>query len=191
LIAAGETEAFLTQYCSAEAMVVPVPSETPVEEAVSIDATATATSIATDTPVPAEQVIIIPQQNILILQPFLAGGVSACDTGLGFINFPISEPIPDLTGKNVTVSLNGRQVNCTVVGSRGQVLGCSLPTGTTFPVTVKVNLDDVEVNNFSFSGATCIKTAPTKEKEQNESGGNTPVAPTPIDCSIDPYNPAY
>lgn len=189
VIAAGEKEAFLAQYCSAEAMIAaPAASETPTEEPASTVVTPTA-STSTATSVPTEQVIIIPQQNIFILQPVLAGGVSACDTRLGFINFPISDPIPDLTGKNVTVSLNGRQVNCTVAGSRNQVLACSLPTGTTFPVTVKASLDDVEVNNFSFNGAICTKTLPTQENEPNDSTTQVPTT-VPIDCTLDPYNPA-
>lgn len=151
-----------------------VPSPTPI--------TTTATPVATSTPSETGQ------ENSSTLQPILAGSVSACDTGMGFINFPISEPIPDLTGKNITVSIDGQRVNCTVAGSRNQVLACSLPASTNFPVTVIVNLDNVEVNNFSYNGATCINTVPTKEKDPNDP--NTPVpTPTPVDCELAPYSP--
>jgi hypothetical protein len=160
-----------------------VPSPTPT-----ITPTFTATPIFTATPLPPGQSIIITPQNILILQPVLAGSVSACDTGLGFINFPLTDPLPDLTGKNLEVIFNGYLVNCTIAGSRNQVLACSLPADTTFPLNVGTTVDSVQVDNFSFSGATCIKTVPTKERDPNDP--NTPVAPTPVDCTIDPYNPA-
>ncbi|HCR70411.1 MAG TPA: hypothetical protein DIW23_03115 [Anaerolineae bacterium] len=159
-----------------------VPSPTP---------TITATPVFTATPSETGQEIIIPQPNILILQPVLAGNVSACDTGLGFINFPMSEPIPDLTGKNLEVIFNGYKVNCTIAGSRNQVLSCSLPPDTTFPLQVGTTVDSVQVDSFSFDGAICTKTVPTKEKDPNDP--NTPippVVPTPVDCNADPYNPA-
>lgn len=170
LLKAGDTTAYLAQYCSPEAMVVATPTEEPV-------ATATATST------PEEQVIVIPEQNLLILQPVLAGNVTACDTGLGFINFPLFQPQPDLTGKSVSIYLNGSKANCSLAGSQSQLLGCSLPAGIAFPLIVSASIDDVEVNNFSFDGAICTKTQATKEPNEDE-----PVAPTepPVDCDVNP-----
>ncbi|MBL8089926.1 MAG: hypothetical protein KF758_07390 [Anaerolineales bacterium] len=158
-----------------------VPSPTP---------TITATPVPTATPLQPGQSIVIPQPNILILQPVLAGSVSACDTGLGYINLPLADPMPDLTGKNLEVIINGYKVNCAIAGSRNQLLACSLPPDRTFPLNIGTTVDSVQVDSFSFSGATCTHTVPTKEKDPNDP--NAPVVPiaTPVDCIADPYNPA-
>ncbi len=161
-----------------------IPSPTPT-----ITPTLTATPVFTATPSETGQEIIIPQPNILILQPVLAGSVSTCDTGLGFINFPLADPLPDLTDKNLEVIINGYKVNCTIAGSRNQLLSCSLPTDMTFPLRVGTTVDSVQVDSFSFSGATCTNTMPTKERDPNDP--DTPVVPPiPVDCVADPYNPA-
>jgi hypothetical protein len=183
-IAVGGQRGFLAQHCSPEAMIDP-------------DATATSTATATATTAPEEQVVVIAPQNILILPPVLDGGVSACDTGLGFINFTLANTAPDLAGKNVTVTLNDSEVNCVITGSQSQLLGCSLPAGITFPATVKVQLDDVEVNNFSFDGADCTHRVPTRDTDEEEpvdpaapTDPAAPAAPTATpDCVADPYHP--
>lgn len=168
----------------------------PIEATATATPTLTATPVPTATPLPPGQSIIIPQPNILILQPVLAGSVSACDTGLGFINFPLADPLPDLTGKNLEVIINGYKVNCTIAGSRNQVLACSLPPDITFPLSVGTTVDSVQVDSFSFDGAICTHTVPTKEREPNDpdnpvapNAPNTPI-PTPVDCDADPYNPS-
>ena len=154
-----------------------VPSPTPT-----VTPTLTATPVFTATPSETGQ-------EIIILQPVLAGSVSACDTGLGFINFPLADPLPDLTDKNLEVIINGYKVNCTIAGSRNQLLSCSLPTDITLPLRVGTTVDSVQVDSFSFSGATCTNTVPTKERDPNDP--DTPVVPpTPVDCVADPYNPA-
>lgn len=177
LLKAGDTTSFLSQYCSPEAMVVATPTEEPV-----------ATSTATATSTPEEQVIVIPQPNILILQPVLAGSVTACDTGLGFINLPLADPMPDLTGKELEVIINGYKVNCTIAGSRNQVLSCNLPPDRTFPLNIGTTVDSVQVDSFSFSGATCTNTVPTKERDPNDPNTPAPTS-TPVDCGLDPYHP--
>lgn len=117
--------------------------------------------------------------------PVLAGSVSACDIGLRFINFPLANPLPDLTGKSVSVFLNGSKVNCRVAGSNNQLLACTLPQGTVFPVIVSVTVDGLEVNNFSFDGAICANTRPTEEPD--EGGGEEPASTEPaVDCEINP-----
>ncbi|MBX3038130.1 MAG: hypothetical protein KF758_14555 [Anaerolineales bacterium] len=178
LLKAGDSTAYLAQYCSPEAMVVATSTQEPV-------ATATATST------PQEQVIVIPQPNILILQPVLAGTVSACDTGLGYINLPLADPMPDLTGKELEVIINGYKVNCAIAGSRNQLLACSLPPeDRTFPLNIGTTVDSVQVDSFSFDGATCTNTVPTKEKDPNDPDTSVVPTSTPVDCIADPYNPA-
>lgn len=172
MLEAGDRAGFLSQYCSPEAMVAAATPEAP---------TLTPSPTPTNTPQAAAQelLIIIPTQNLLILPPVLAGGVTACDTGLGFINFPLASPQPDLSGRSVSILLNGNKLNCKVAGSQSQVLGCSLPAGASFPATVSAKLDDVEVNNFPFDGAICTNTVPTREKET--SAPPTATVP-PVDC---------
>lgn len=170
---AGDTPGFLAQYCSPEAMTAADTPEAPTEE-----------PSPTPTDTAQEQVIIIPTQNLLILPPVLAGNVTACDTGLGFINFPLADPQPDLSGKSVSVFLNGNKVNCRLAGSQSQLLGCSLPPGTTFPVIVSASIDDVEVNNFPFNGAICTNTVPTRETEDDSEP--TATSQPPVDCEVNP-----
>ena len=122
------------------------------------------------------------------LQPLLKGTVSACDTAQGFINFPLAESTPDIVGKTLGVTINGKAVNCGIPAVNASVLSCPLPPGTAFPITVSVNLAGVEVNNFSNDGYFCTNTS------SNPGGGSTtdtteeePVAP--LTCVPDPYNP--
>jgi hypothetical protein len=175
---AGDTAGFLSQYCSPEAMVAANTPEVPT-------LTPSPTSTSTAQAAAQEQVIIIPTQNLLILPPVLAGGVTACDTGLGFINFPLASPQPDLSGRSVSILLNGNKLNCKVAGSQSQVLGCSLPPGASFPATVSASIDDVQVNNFPFDGAICTNTVPTKETQDSASPA---TAEPPVDCEENPYH---
>lgn len=171
-----EKTAFKAQYCSAETAASTETLSAPIE-APSETPTATEPPTATQ-----EESIVIATQDLLILQPILAGSVTACDTGLGFINFSLADSLPDLTGKSVSVLINGNKVNCALAGSNSQLLGCSLPAGTVFPLNVSTTLDGVAVDNFSFNGAICTRTSATKEVDEN------PEQPTqpPVDCDVNP-----
>lgn len=120
------------------------------------------------------------------ITPVLAGNVTACDTGLRFINFPLVSPLQDLTGKSAVLFINGTRVNCRIAGSQQQLLGCSLPERTVFPINVRVTLDDVEVNNFSFDGAICVNTEPTSPPPSGDDAPPPTAVPTP-DCDGDDY----
>ncbi|MBL8101710.1 MAG: hypothetical protein JNM02_04200 [Anaerolineales bacterium] len=156
-IPVDEKTAFLSQYCSAEAMVKAEPSPT-------------ATAAPTDTLTPApegaqEQPIIVQPPNLLIRQPLLSGDVTACYTTEGFINFTLFQPVLDINGKDVALSINGTQVKCSIPANNPSLYSCSLPAGTKFPAKIIVTVDGNEVNNFSFDGATCVKTEPSKESD--------------------------
>lgn len=144
----------------------------------------TATATATDT----ETAPLAPPTDPPALQPVLAGSVTVCDTGLQYINFPLADPLPDLTGKSVSILLNGVRVKCKVAGSDQRLLGCTLPSDTVFPLLVTATIDGEEVNNFSFDGAICTRTQPSKVPETEEESA-PPVEPTP-DCDVnpDPFN---
>lgn len=173
----------MSQYCSAEAM---NPDNTPNKPNAPTEVPS-----PTPTNIPEEQAIVIPTQNLLYLQPVLEGSVSACDTGMGYINLPLADPMPDLTGKELEVIINGYKVNCMVAGSRNQVLSCNLPPeDSTFPLRIGTTVDSVQVDSFTFSGATCMHTVPTKERDPNDPNIHAPIpTSTQVDCDADPYNP--
>lgn len=119
------------------------------------------------------------------LKPLLKGIVSACDTAQGYINFPLAESNPDIVGKTLGVTINGKAVNCGIPSVNTSVLACPLPPGAVFPITVSVTLAGVEVNNFSNDGYFCTNTP-------SNTGGQTtteeePVAP--LTCVPDPDDP--
>ena len=121
------------------------------------------------------------------LTPLLKGSVSACDTAQGFINFPLAESNPDIVGKTLGVTLNGKAVNCGIPAVNTSVLACPLPPGTVFPITVSVTLAGVEVNNFSNDGYFCTNTSSNTGSEDTTE--EEPVAPLScIPNPIDPYS---
>ena len=119
------------------------------------------------------------------LQPLLKGTVSACDTAQGFINFPLAVSNPDLAGKTLGVTINGKAVNCGIPAVNTSVLACPMPPGTVFPITVSVTLAGVEVNNFSNDGYFCTNTSSSTGSEDTTE--EEPVAP--LTCIPDPDNP--
>lgn len=122
------------------------------------------------------------------LQPLLKGSVSACDTAQGYINFPLAESNPDIVGKTLGVTLNGKAVNCGIPSVNASVLSCPLPPGTVFPITVSVTLAGVEVNNFSNDGYFCTNIpSNTGSEDTTTEEEEEPVAP--LSCIPDPDNP--
>ncbi len=158
--------AYKAQYCSAEAMVAAVPSATP-----------TVTPTATPADVPAQDLpIIIPPPNLLIVQPLLSGAITACDLRGNFINFRLAEPLLDINGKTVELTMNGLPANCSIPNSNPSLYSCALPQNlSSFPVQIIVKVDGTEVNNFSFDGSSCI----VIEKQEQEEEIPAPVIPPP------------
>ena len=147
----------------------PAPTEPPTEEP-------TEEPAATEPPVESAP-----------LTPLLKGSVSACDTAQGYINFPLAESNPDIVGKTLGVTINGKAVNCGIPAVNTSVLACPLPPGTVFPITVSVTLAGVEVNNFSNDGYFCTNTSNNTGSEDTTE--EEPVAPLScIPNLIDPYS---
>ena len=113
----------------------PTPAETPTLQA---SATATAT------------VTIAPTGS-----PLFTGQVTMCDTGGNLISFRMSDPVPDLTGKTLTVEIAGQESVCTVNPVNTSLMTCTMPPDTVFPASVVVNLDGAVVNEFTFNGIGC------------------------------------
>lgn len=88
--------------------------------------------------------------------PLLTGQVTKCDMGLNLINFRIAEPVPDLTGKALTVLISELESICEVNPTNTSILSCTVPTTVTFPISVVVSLDGAVVNDFTYDGAGCI-----------------------------------
>ncbi|RPJ22865.1 MAG: hypothetical protein EHM33_22445, partial [Chloroflexi bacterium] len=64
----------------------------------------------------------------------LTGRVTMCDTGVNLISFRIVQPLPDLTGKTLTVQIAEQESACYVNQTNPSLMTCTIPAGVTFPV---------------------------------------------------------
>ncbi len=122
--------------------------------------------------------------------PLLTGQVSSCFLNTSVINFRFVQPPPDLTGKNLSVLIQGQPSQCYVPPGFPGSLSCKLPPNTSFPTGIVVTLDNAVVNSFSFNGVVCQQQA-----AQNSSQGllstSVPATqrPTPKPTNPPPTNP--
>lgn len=137
------------QFCS-EAL-QPAPTRPP--------ATATATPAITATPPLTKEVSSTSTAKISVTEqpPLLAGDVTMCDLAVRLINFRMTEPVSDLSGKDLAVRIAGKETTCAVNPVNTSLLTCGIPASVTFPARVLVRLDDVVVNDFTFTGVGCAK----------------------------------
>ncbi len=162
-----------------QAKYCPVPAQTASNEAPTEPPTEAPTEPPTEAPADA------PANAT----PLLKGTVSACDTGLGYINFPLAASSPDLAGKGLAVTINGTAVNCGVPAVNTSILACPLPPGAAFPIQVIVTLGGVEVNNFNYDGYFCTDT----QSSSGDTGGDATVKEEPVvplSCVPDPDDPS-
>jgi hypothetical protein len=82
-----------------------------------------------------------------------------CDVASSLINFRMNEPVPDLTGKDLTVQIADQPTTCSVNPVNTSLLTCTIPPGVTFPARVFVSLDGATVNDFIYNGLGCAKIA--------------------------------
>ena len=94
-----------------------------------------------------------------VQQPVLTGEVTMCDLAVDLINFRMVEPVPDLSGKDLSVEIAGQHRFCTVNQVNTSLLTCTLPAVMTFPLRVVVRLNGAVVNDFTFDGLGCAKIA--------------------------------
>jgi hypothetical protein len=133
------------------------------------------TPIPTATAQPTATSTLVPTATLVTA--LLSGDVSACDLTSGFINFRLATISPLVNESDIALTINGSQVSCSFAGSDNSLLSCPLPTGVTFPAQIDVKVANASTDNFSYDGASCVRSAPTKE---DSGGGNnaTDVAPT-------------
>jgi hypothetical protein len=67
----------------------------------------------------------------------------------------MAEPVPDLTGRTVTVQIAGLDSICSVNPTNPSLLTCTIPPDVIFPARVVVSLDGVMVNDFTYDGVGC------------------------------------
>ncbi len=126
----------------------PLPTGLPTETATDIPPTEQALPSATAT------IVVVPN-----LPPLLRGDVTMCDVASSLINFRMNEPVPDLTGKDLTVQIADQPTTCSVNPVNTSLLTCTIPPGVTFPARVFVSLDGATVNDFVYNGLGCAKIA--------------------------------
>ncbi|MCB9112828.1 MAG: hypothetical protein H6634_16420 [Anaerolineales bacterium] len=153
------------KYCPANPSPTEAPTDVPTDEPT--EEPAPPTDAPTDAP-PTEAA------------PLLQGTVTACDTGMGYINFPFAPPVPDLTGKSLNVTFNGSPVNCGAASNNPNILSCSL-SGNSFPLNVNIEVDGIQTDSFTFDGGICTYTDP------NPPPSNTDDNPPNTDTSCDPF----
>ena len=127
---------------------------------------------ATKTPAGGKSALVSTNMPI---SPLLTGNVSACDLNRGFINFSLVQPPLDIRAKTLRVKINDVEVRCSVPSVNPNVLSCNLPQGMRLPATVTVFLDEAQVNNFVFSGSSCVQPTSTPKKDRSSPS----VIPTP------------
>jgi hypothetical protein len=131
----------LTLFPVASPTRTPRPSRTPA-----ISATASSTSLAT-----------VSAQDSL-----LTGGVSMCDLGGKLINFRMTQPPQDITGRSLEVQIGDQESVCYVNSTNRSLLTCRIPIGVSFPADIVVSLDGTVVDEFVYSGLGCtVLTTPT------------------------------
>lgn len=89
--------------------------------------------------------------------PLFTGQVTMCDTGSNLISFRIVTPVPDLTGKIVTVVIADQESSCAVNPTNTSLMTCTIPPAVTFPASVVVSLDGAVVNDFVHEGIGCTQ----------------------------------
>jgi hypothetical protein len=156
-IAAGAAptaqESLLTAFPVSTESPTPVASRTP-----RVSPTAVSTSVASASPTGSGlAVVTLPAQGAL-----LTGTVSMCDLGGKLINFRITQPPQEITGRALEVQIGGQKSNCYVNPTNRSLLTCSIPIGVSFPARVLVTLDGRVVNDFEYNGLGCaVITTPT------------------------------
>ena len=123
--------------------------------------------------------------------PLLTGEVSSCFLNTRVINFQFVQPPPDLTGKKLSVLIQGQPSQCYVpLGFPGS-LSCKLPPNTSFPTGIVVTLDNVVVDSFAYNGTVCQQQAAPPNGSQGSLSTSVPATqrPTPRPTNPPPTNP--
>jgi hypothetical protein len=114
-----------------------------------------ATPLATSDTSPTAQVAATAASTSAASGSLLTGRVTMCDTGANLISFRITQPPPDLTGKQLTAQINEQPSTCYVNQTNTSLMTCTIPPGMLFPATIVVSVDGEEASEFSYDGFGC------------------------------------
>lgn len=117
----------------------------------------TATELPTSMP-PTAQASSTAAISPTPLPPLLTGEVTSCNRSMNLINFRMVESAPELTGRTLMVLISEQESTCAVNPLNPSLLTCTTAAPLTFPMRVVVQLDDAEVNDFTFDGFGCVTT---------------------------------
>lgn len=87
--------------------------------------------------------------------PILTGDVPYCDLSSRAINLRLVDGFVP-TDFNHKLTIGGEPMGCKVSEANSTILSCLYPPTTVFPASIQATLNGNVVNNFEFSGATCV-----------------------------------
>jgi hypothetical protein len=91
------------------------------------------------------------------LPPLLTGEVTSCNRAINLINFRMVEFAPDLTGRTLIVLISEQESACAVNPLNPSLLTCTTAAPLIFPIRVVVQVDGIDVNDFTFDGFGCVQ----------------------------------
>jgi hypothetical protein len=159
------------QFCGVA--LAPTPTEAPLTEpptpepspTLAATPTAAASPTSAESPTPlasAVAAITSPTAQVPVTSgtsavqgSLLTGRVTMCDTGGNLISFRITQPPPDLTGKELTALISDQLSICYVNATNPSVMTCALPPGIVFPAPIIVNVDGEMASSFTYDGLGC------------------------------------
>lgn len=118
--------------------------------------------------------------------PILTGDVPYCDLSSRAINLRLVDGFVP-TDFNHKLTIGGEPIGCKVSEANSTILSCLYPPTTVFPASLQATLNGNIVNEFEFSGATCV--VPEIPKDTPEDAPPVEIVPPVIDCELDPFNP--
>ncbi len=87
--------------------------------------------------------------------PILTGDVPYCDLSSRAINLRLVDGFVP-TDFNHKLTIGGEPMGCKVSEANSTILSCLYPPTTVFPASIQATLNGNIVNEFEFSGATCV-----------------------------------
>ena len=87
--------------------------------------------------------------------PILTGDVPYCDLSSRAINLRLVDGFVP-SDFNHKLTIGGEPMGCKVSEANSTILSCLYPPTTVFPASIQATLNGNVVNEFDFSGATCV-----------------------------------
>ncbi len=102
--------------------------------------------------------------------------IEGCDMVAHVLNFAFVQPTPNLTGKQLTVDIQGQPMQCSIPSGMPGTYSCKLPPNVSFPAGIVVKINGQMVDEFPYGGIGCIYAY---------------VTPTRIRPTVAPYSSPY